>query len=176
MTVVAMSHGELCRYATLLRVERGELRVEDAATLLKLGRRQIFRLLGRLLADGAAGLVSSKRGKPSNRRYSGAFRERVIAVVREQYNDFGPTLAREYLAERHDIHLACETLRLLMIEAGLWKDRDARRPRPYQPRTAATVAASSSRSTGQSIGGSRSAGRNAPCSCSSTMRRASCCI
>jgi len=67
MTVVAMSHGELCRYDTLLRVERGELRVEDAATLLKLGRRQIFRLLGPLHADGAAGLVSSKRGKPSKR-------------------------------------------------------------------------------------------------------------
>ena len=134
MTVVAMSHGELCRYDTLLRVERGELRIEDAAALLKLSRRQIFRLLCRLHADGSAGLVSSKRGKPSNRRYSDAFRERVIAVVREHYNDFGPTLAREYLAERHDIHLACETLRLLMIEAGLWKDRDARRPRPYQPR------------------------------------------
>lgn len=130
MTVVAMSHGELSRYDTLLRVERGELRIEDAATLLKLSRRQIFRLLVRLDADGAAGLVSSKRGKPSNRRYSDAFRKRVIAVVREHYNDFGPTLAREYLAERHGIHLACETLRLLMIEAGLWKDRDARRPRP----------------------------------------------
>ena len=134
MTVVAMSHGELCRYDTLLRVERGELRIEDAATVLKLSRRQIFRLLGRLHADGVAGLVSSKRGKPSNRRYSDAFRERVIAVVREHYSDFGPTLAREYLAERHDIHLACETLRLLMIQAGLWKDRDSRRPRPYQPR------------------------------------------
>ena len=131
---VAMSHGELTRYDTLLRVERGELRVEDAATLLKLSRRQIFRLLGRLQADGAAGLVSSKRGKPSNRRYSDAFRERVISVVREHYSDFGPTLAREYLAERHYIHLACETLRLLMIDAGLWKDREARRPRSYQPR------------------------------------------
>lgn len=43
MTVVAMSHGELNRYDTLLRVERGELRIEDAATLLKLSRRQIFR-------------------------------------------------------------------------------------------------------------------------------------
>ena len=134
MTVVAMSQGELTRYDMLLRVERGEMRVEDAATLLQLSRRQIFRLLSKLHADGAAGLVSAKRGKPSNRRYSDAFRERVISVVREHYSDFGPTLAREYLAERHDIHLACETLRLLMIQAGLWKDRDARRPRPYQPR------------------------------------------
>ena len=32
MTVVAMSHDELSRYDTLLRVMRRELRVQDAAT------------------------------------------------------------------------------------------------------------------------------------------------
>lgn len=132
--VIGMSHGELSRYDTLLRVERGELRVEDASALLGLCRRQIFRLLSRLHATGPEGLISCKRGRPSNRRYDDDFRERVIAIVREHYHDFGPTLAREYLAERHDIHLASETLRQFMIKAGLWKDRDARRPRPYQPR------------------------------------------
>jgi len=102
--------------------------------LLGLKRRQVFRLLERIRADGASGLISRKRGRPSNRRYSDALRRQVVALVREHYADFGPTLAREYLIERHGIKMACETLRQLMIEAGLWKDRDARRPRPYQPR------------------------------------------
>ena len=134
MTVLAMSHGELSRFDTLMRVERGELRVDDAAAVLGLRRRQVFRLLDRLRSDGAAGLVSRKRGRPSNRRYSDAMREQIIAILREHYADFGPTLAREYLIERHGITVACETLRQIMIAAGLWKDRDARRPRPYQPR------------------------------------------
>lgn len=134
MTVVAMSQGELSRFDTLMRLERGQLRVEGAATLLGLKRRQIFRLLGRLREDGAAGLISRKRGRPSNRRHSDAFRDRVVSLVREHYADFGPTLAREYLAERHGIRIGYETLRKLMMEAGLWKDREARRPRPYQPR------------------------------------------
>lgn len=134
MTVLAMSHGELSRFDTLMRVKRGELRVADAAALLGLKRRQVFRLLERMRSDGAAGLVSRKRGKPGNRRHGNALREQIVAIVREHYHDFGPTLAREYLIERHGITLACETLRQLMIQAGLWKDRDARRPRPYQPR------------------------------------------
>ncbi|TXI10962.1 MAG: ISNCY family transposase [Novosphingobium sp.] len=134
MTVLTMSHGELSRYDTLLRVERGELRVEDAAGLLGLKRRQIFRLLNRLRSEGVSGLVSRKRGRPSNRRYSDAMRDQIVAIVREHYADFGPTLAREYLIERHGITVACETLRQIMIAAGLWKDREARRPRPYQPR------------------------------------------
>ena len=134
MTVVAMSHGELSRYDTLLRVQRRELRAQDAAMLLGLSRRQVGRLLIRLRTDGPEGLISRKRGKPSNRRHKDAFRERVIALVQEHYADFGPTLAMEYLAERHDITISHETLRQLMITAGLWQDRDARRPRPYQPR------------------------------------------
>ena len=134
MPVVAMSDGELSRFDTLMRVERGALRIEDAATLLGLKRRQIFRLLERLRAEGASGLVSRKRGRLSNRRHSDVFRERILSIIREHYADFGPTLAREYLAERHDIAVGCETLRQMMIEAGIWQDRAARRSRPYQPR------------------------------------------
>jgi hypothetical protein len=125
MTVLTMSDGELSRFDTL---------IEDAAALLGLKRRQVFRLLERMRSGGAAGLVSRKRGRPSNRRHSDGLRGQIVAIVREHYADFGPTLAREYLIERHGIKVACETLRQMMIEAGLWKDRDARRPRPYQPR------------------------------------------
>ena len=134
MTVVSMSQQELSRFDTVLRVERRELRPEDAASLLGISRRQVFRLLDRLRSDGAEGLVSGKRGKPSNRRLSDAFRQQVVALVRAHYADFGPTLAAEYLAERHDVRISHESLRKLMIDVGLWKDRQARRPRPYQPR------------------------------------------
>ena len=94
MTVVAMSHGELSRYDTLLRFERGELRVEDAAALLGVCRRQVFRLLDRLRADGSEALVSWKRGRPSNRDFVDAFRTRVLDLVREHYRDFGQTPRR----------------------------------------------------------------------------------
>lgn len=134
MTVVAMSHGELSRHDTLLRFERGELRIEDAAMLLGVCRRQVYRLLDRLRADGPEGLVSWKRGRPSNRAFKSELRNEVLGLVRQHYHDFGPTLATEYLAERHQVTISHETLRKWMIQEGLWKDRDARRPRPYQPR------------------------------------------
>ena len=134
MTVLAMSATEISRFDTLMRLDRGEIRVADAMELLGLARRQVYRLLGRLREDGASGLVSRKRGRPCNRRYSDASRAEVVTLAREHYADFGPTLAREYLAERHGAGLSCETLRRIMLEAGLWQDRAAKRPRPYQPR------------------------------------------
>jgi len=87
----------------------------------------------RLLTHGLR-KVSKKRGKPSNRRYSREFRNRVINIVRENYTDFGPTLAREKLAERHDIAIGKETLRRWMTEAGLWQTRKERKKRVHQPR------------------------------------------
>jgi hypothetical protein len=53
------------------------------------------------------------------------FASEVIGIIKEQYCDFGPTLAAEKLAAPHQIHFARETLRQWMIIAGLWKDRRA---------------------------------------------------
>jgi hypothetical protein len=85
--------------------------------------------------DGATGLISKRRGRRSNRRKPDALRRAVLAIIREWYWDFGPTLAAEKLREVHGITLGRETLRLSMIEAGLWRDRKQRRRRVHQPRS-----------------------------------------
>ncbi len=51
--------------------------------------------------DGAAGLVSKRRGKRSNNVIDEVVRRKVMGWVRRRYADFGPTLAREKLAEVH---------------------------------------------------------------------------
>src|ERR671913_169366 len=125
MVVVLMSRAELSRVDTLARVDRGELPVAGAASLLGLSGRQVFRLLVRFRSEGAAGLASRRRGRPSNRRLPNAVREAVLTILREHYPDFGPTLAAEKLAERHDLGLSRETLRHWMADAGLWVPRKA---------------------------------------------------
>ncbi len=45
--------------------------------------------------DGRQGLVSKKRGRPSNRKLPAALRERALVLVQSRYADFGPTLAAE---------------------------------------------------------------------------------
>ncbi len=134
MAVVLMSKAELSRVDTLARVQRGELPVAGAASILGLSPRQVFRLLRRFRAEGASGLASRRRGRPSNRRLPASVREAALAAVRERYADFGPTLAAEKLAASHDIRLSRETLRQWMAEAGLWVSRKARRGRVHQPR------------------------------------------
>jgi len=119
MTVVLMSDKELARLDTLQRLDRGDLSAIDAAALLGISERHVFRLMDRLRVGGATALASRKRGRRSNRRLSDDIATAAIALVRERYADFGPTFAAEKLAELHDLHLSKETLRKLMIAGGL---------------------------------------------------------
>ncbi|WP_436231381.1 helix-turn-helix domain-containing protein, partial [Caballeronia sp. LjRoot29] len=84
---------ELERVKIIEAVIEGRLRCFQAAERLDLCERQISRLCRRYEADGPAGLVSGKRGKPSNRELPIDLRARAMALVRERYADFGPTLA-----------------------------------------------------------------------------------
>ena len=134
MTVQLMSDGELGRLEVLRDLDQRRLTTAAAAQLLGLERRQVFRLLRRYRAEGAAGLISKRRGRPGNRGKPEEFRTKALAIIRERYWDFGPTLAAEKLGELHGIVLGRETLRLWMIEAGLWLDRKQRLKRVHQPR------------------------------------------
>jgi len=125
---------ELERVKVIEAVIEGRLRCFQAAERLDLCERQISRLCRRYEADGPAGLVSGKRGKPSNRELPIDLRARAMALVRERYADFGPTLACEKLAECHGIRLATETVRRWMRDAGLWMPRKQRPPKIHQPR------------------------------------------
>src|SRR4029077_9804451 len=134
MAVVSMSKQEFSRLDVLLRVQSGRLRVSDACVLIGLQRRQVFRLLRDLKQDGAASLLSKRRGQPSNHRLPAEVRTLVLSIVRDRYADFGPSLAAEKLAEHHGCLVSRETLRGWMIAEGLWQDRRHRLPAPHQPR------------------------------------------
>jgi hypothetical protein len=129
-----MSDGELTRLEVLRDLDRRRLTTEAAAQLLGLGHRQVFRLLKTYRMAGAAGLISKRRGYPSNRRKPEAVRTEALSLIRERYWDFGPSLAAEKLREVHGIRLGRETLRLWMVEAGLWLERKQRRKPVHQPR------------------------------------------
>ena len=129
MSLITMSQKELHRLEAIQKIRDRRLSVVQAAELLGLSRSQVHRLLQAYDQDGAGGLVSKKRGRPSNRRHSEEFRNAALDLVRDRYLDFGPTLAREKLIERHQIAVSKETLRQWMTEAGIWISRRERKKR-----------------------------------------------
>jgi hypothetical protein len=131
---LTLSMKELERLQVMTRLAERCLTRRRAAALLRLSERQVRRLYRAFVQDGAAGLVSRRRGRPSARRLPVATRERALTLIRERYADFGPTFAHQKLTEEHALVLSVETLRGWMSAAGLWVPRAQRARRSYPPR------------------------------------------
>ena len=129
-----MSQKEVHRLEVVKRVLAAELDQSEAAQLLGLSVRQVKRLCRRVREQGPPGLVSRKRGRPSNRRIAAERREHFVALVRSHYADFGPQLAHEYLQREHGFAWSVETLRGWMLQAGLWRAKARRAQRVHSPR------------------------------------------
>jgi len=132
---ITMTMRELDRFKVIQSVVDGSLKPWRAAERLSLTTRQVRRLVARLREQGPPGLISGRCAKPSNHRIDAGLAVRVVAIIKERYADFGPTLACEKLRECHHLKLAKETVRRLMIDAGLWTPRRQRPPKIHQPRS-----------------------------------------
>ncbi|MEE8057709.1 MAG: ISNCY family transposase [Pseudomonadales bacterium] len=94
-----------------------------------------FDLVKRYHAEGEAGLISSRRGQPSNNRLSEAIRQQTVNLLHTHYADFGPTFAHQKLTEKHLLSLSVESVRQLLIQEGLWQPKQSRQvKRVYQRR------------------------------------------
>lgn len=118
-----MTAKDVLRSQVMAQVVDGKLDQASAASRLGISVRQVKRLKRRLQEEGAQGLLSKKRGRPSNRRTPPDVLAKAVALIGECYADFGPTLACEKLQELHEIKLSVETVRQVMLGAGLWKAR-----------------------------------------------------
>ena len=126
-----MSRKERKRLEALSRVEAGGLTLVAASELLGLSYRQTKRAWSRYRAQGDAGLVHRLRGRASNRQSPGRRKQDALALYREQYADYGSTLAAECLAKEDGITVPVTTLRRWLLQAGLL---ERRRKRPQHRR------------------------------------------
>lgn len=113
---------------------RGEITVAIAAQRLQITARQVLRLRQRFAEGGAGAMAARHRGKASNNQLEEGLAKKALELVHSNYVGFGPTFACEKLREEHQVILSKETLRQLMIGAGLWSPRAVQRAALHQPR------------------------------------------
>src|SRR5271170_6315205 len=122
---IALSQRERDRLKVLHEVKQKHLTQVEAAARLKVGDRQVRRMLLGLRERGDHSLVHGLRGRPSNRKLAARLEQKILARLRHRYADFGPTLAAEHLTQE-GFSVSRETLRKWMTKAGLWRPRSQR--------------------------------------------------
>src|SRR5579862_601461 len=122
-----MTQGERDRLVALKKAKKKLIIQKQAAEELGVTERQVRRLLRGLKRRGDKAVSHALRGLPSNRRISADTRQEAMTILSKPvYRGFGPTLASEYLTEKHGIEASRETVRQWMIEAKLWRARKQR--------------------------------------------------
>lgn len=121
------------REQTRLRVLNGVLGnrvgVVEAAEVLGLSERHVWRILAAYRREGAAALAHGNRGRQPAHTLIADVKRQVVSVVRERYPGVNHTHLTELLAEREGIVLSRSTLRRILVEAGFLSPRGRRPPR-----------------------------------------------
>jgi DNA-binding Lrp family transcriptional regulator len=119
-----MTQAERDRLVALKKAKKKLITQKQAAEELGITERHVRRLLRALKRRGDTAVVHALRGLPSNRKVDvETQREAVAILTRPVYRGFGPTLASEYLAKKHNIEVSRETARQWMMQAKLWRAR-----------------------------------------------------
>lgn len=127
-----MNQKERDRLKVLHEARKRQITQKQAAEQMGVTERWVRKLLARMRQKGDQAVVHGLRGRRSNHKIPEAERERAVRLVQKEYSDFGPTLASEYLSERHGTNVSRETLRGWMMAAQVWKPRRRRVERIHQ--------------------------------------------
>ena len=122
-----MTQKERDRLVGLKKSKKKLITQREAAVEIGVSERQVRRMLRMLKQHGDKAVVHAGRGRPSNRKIAQQVQcEAVEILSQEVYQGFGPTLAAEYLAKKHDIEVSRETVRGWMMAAKLWRAKAKR--------------------------------------------------
>jgi transposase len=126
---ITMTSREQQRAQVLTRLLVGEVTAAEAAVLLGLSERQVFRLRAGYERDGPAALVHGNRGRASSRRLDPGLAARIVELARTTYEGVNDCHLAELLAEHEGITISRSSLRRLLRRSGRPSPRRRRAPR-----------------------------------------------
>jgi hypothetical protein len=114
-----MGQKERDRLKILHEVRNGNLTQVAAALQLRIGVRQVRRLIVRMDKIGDRAVVHGLRGRKSNRRIAEKIEKRCLRELsKPECRDFGPTYAAEHLSKITGERVRRDTVRKWMVKAG----------------------------------------------------------
>ena len=114
--------------------EEKRLTQREGSKRPKITERHFRRLLQRYRLHGQQGIISGHREKPTNNGMNKEKREKILERMKNDYSDFGPTLASEKLLEQNGLKVSKETVRQLMIKEMLHEPKTRSKGKIHQMR------------------------------------------
>ncbi len=128
MGELTLTRKEQTRLQVLNGVLEHQVTVDEAAQVLGLSERHLWRILAAYRKEGAAALAHGNRGRRPANAIPLSLSDRVVALTQERYQGVNHTHLTELLAEREGVVLSRPTVRRILVRAGLTSPRHRRPP------------------------------------------------
>jgi len=116
--VLNLTMQEAERYKVISEVEGGYLKVGEAAEILGLSERQVYRIKARIRKEGVGGVIHKSKGKKAPLWLTERIRDKVDHFYRTKYRGFNLTHMTEFLNEEEKIRVSRESVRQILLERG----------------------------------------------------------
>lgn len=118
---LTLRNEEMDRLHVIRQVLDKRLTWAQAGARIGLGERQVGRLCAQVRKSGNRGILHGLRGRPSNHQLDEELLSQALSVLHAPlWEGFGPTFAKDKLADLYGIRLGRETVRLWMVRTGVW--------------------------------------------------------
>lgn len=116
--MVLLNMKEEKRLEVIQRVMDEQITRVDAAKVLGLKERQIYRLLTQVRCQGIKGIVHGNRGNQYAVKWTPKEKRKMIDLINKKYADINDTQLNELLGSHEKINIGRETLRQMLRKAG----------------------------------------------------------
>ena len=124
-----MNQQEQARLQILNSLLAEHMTVDQAATLMGVSTHPTRRILAAYREEGAAALAHGHRGRRAPNTTPDSIRAEVLSLARTTYSGVNHTHLSELLRERDGMDIARNTLRRILVGAGLLSPRRRRPPK-----------------------------------------------
>jgi transposase len=133
--VVNLTMKEAHRYKVISEVKEGYLKVREAAEILGLSQRQIYRINGRVEKEGIEGVIHKSKGRNAPRWLTEKIRDKIDHFYKTKYRGFNLTHLTEYLNDDEGIKVSRESVRQILLgkESYVKKRRHPKHRRWREP-------------------------------------------
>lgn len=131
---VFVSTKDNAKLYVLSAVDRGDISVKEAATMLGRSVRQTKRILKAWRTQGASALVHGNRGRRPHNALPDALRQRVLELLLSTYSDLSNQHACSVMRRHEQLSMSRSTIRRIRETAGVPNARRRPQPKPRRRR------------------------------------------
>ena len=126
---VTLNRKEQNRVVVLNQIGTKRLTVDQAAVLLEVTPRQVWRLLAGYRRDGPSAIAHGNRGRKPVNIIEEDLRQQVVALARYKYCGFNQQHFTEKLADKEGISISRSTVRRILLTRGIHSPQKRRAPK-----------------------------------------------